>query len=215
MAEIALSAALRQIQGSSDSRRLRSSGRIPGVVYGHGITPTSVSIDSKALRLALNTDAGLNALISLDVEGTKHLTLARAIQKHPVRNTVAHVDFQVVSRNEMMTVEVPFLIEGEAEGVIKNGGVIEHVLNSLTISAVPGQIPDHIKVDITNLGLDESIRVKDLDLPTGVTTEVDGEEPIVVGKVTRAELDEPEDIGEGEGSSTVEDGANASEAPQG
>ncbi len=198
MAEVALSANLRKNPGSSNSRRLRTSGQIPGVVYGHGIDPTSVSVEAKSLRLALNTDAGLNALINLDVEGKKHLTLARSVQLHPVRNTVSHVDFQVVSRNEVMTVEVPFAFIGEADELRKAGGILEHVLNTLTVSATPTNIPAHIEIDVTNVNIDDSIRVNDIKLPNGVTTEVDPEEAIVIGKITPKEESLEAASGEGE-----------------
>lgn len=196
MAEVALSANVRKSSGSSDSRRLRNSGQVPGVVYGHGVEPTSLSVEARELRLALNTDAGLNALINLDLEGTKHLTLARSVQMHPVRNTVSHVDFQIVSRNEMMTVDVPIAFTGEADELRKAGGVMEHVLNALTISATPTNIPAHIEVDVTNLMIDESIRVKDLQLPKGVSTDLDPEEPVVVGKVTPKEVSLEAEAGE-------------------
>jgi large subunit ribosomal protein L25 len=134
----------------------------------------------------MHTDAGVNALINLEVEGSKHLALARDIQRHPVRNTVAHVDFLVVNRNETITADVPLNFIGEATGVTKNGGIVEHLLTSLTITATPTTIPVAIDVDIANLQLDESIRVKDLPLPDGVTTTYDPEEAVVVGALTRA-----------------------------
>lgn len=194
MAEVSLTAEVRREQGSAASRRLRSAGKIPGVLYGHGIEPTALSVAARDLRLALNTDAGLNALIQLDVEGTKHLALSRVVQKHPVRNTVVHVDFQIVSRDEKMDVEVPLQFIGEATAVVKNGGVVEHLLTSLSVTATPSDIPAHIDVDISELQLDDSIRVKDLPLPRGVITSLDPEEPVVVGKITRGAVSS----GEGE-----------------
>ncbi len=210
MAEVALNAVLRRAQGSSDSRRLRASGKIPGVIYGHGIDPTPVALEARDVRLALNTEAGLNALIQLNVEGTKHLALPRDVQRHPVRNTVAHVDFQIVGRNEVMHVEVPLNFVGEADGVTKQGGLVEHLVQALAVSATPSNIPAHIDVDISNLQIDESIRVKDIELPKGVTTQVDDEEPLVVGKQSRvaAQLDEVEAA-----AATEEGGGETAEAP--
>jgi large subunit ribosomal protein L25 len=196
MAEVALVADVRSDLGSSNSRRLRASGHIPAVVYGHGIEPKSVSVNARDLRLALNTDAGVNALINLDISGEKHLALARDIQKHPVRGTVAHVDFQVVNRNETISADVPITFVGEATKVTKNGGVVEHLLNSLAVTATPSTLPSHIEVDLSELELDGAIRVKDIKLPKGVEATIDGEEPVAVGASTRAALSEAEEAAE-------------------
>jgi large subunit ribosomal protein L25 len=204
MAEVALVADVRSDLGSSNSRRLRASGRIPGVVYGHGTDPKAISVNARDLRLALNTDAGVNALLNLNIAGEKHLALARAIQKHPVRGTVAHVDFQVVNRNETITADVPITFVGDAEKVTKNGGIVEHLLTSLAISATPSTLPSHIEVDLSDLELDGAIRVKDVKLPKGVEATVDGEEPVAVGSSTRATLSaaEEEAAAEGEAAAT-------------
>jgi large subunit ribosomal protein L25 len=199
MAEVALVADVRSDLGSSNSRRLRASGRIPGVVYGHGTDPKAISVNARDLRLALNTDAGVNALLNLNIAGEKHLALARDIQKHPVRGTVAHVDFQVVNRNEAITADVPLTFVGEADKVTKNGGIVEHLLNSLSISATPSTLPSTIEVDLSDLELDGAIRVKDLKLPKGVEATIDGEEPVAVGSTTRAALSDAEEEAAAEG----------------
>src|ERR1700722_17242053 len=105
MAEITLVAQTGRVTGSPASRRLRRAGSIPAVVYGHGIDPVSVSVDGRELRHALSGDAGLNQLLDVSVDGHSHLALARELQRHPVRNTVVHVDFQVVSRDQVVTSE--------------------------------------------------------------------------------------------------------------
>lgn len=197
MAEVALAATIRREQGSSNSRRLRATGQIPGVLYGHGVEPTPVAVNARELRVALNGEGGVNALISLDVEGKRHLALARELQKHPVRNTVAHIDFLIVNRNETITAEVPLNFVGEALGVTRNSGIVEHVLTTITVNATPSTIPTHIDVDVSNLQLEDSIRVKDLQLPEGVTAALDGEESIAVGTPTRgAQAAAAEDGGE-------------------
>jgi large subunit ribosomal protein L25 len=210
MAEVALVADVRSDLGSSNSRRLRTSGRIPAVVYGHGIEPKSVSVNARELRLALNTDAGVNALLSLDIAGEKHLALTRDIQRHPVRGTVAHVDFLVVNRNETITADIPITFIGEALKVTKNGGMVEHLLNSLAISATPSTLPSHIEIDLSDLELEGSIRVSDIKLPKGVTATIDGDEPVAVGKLTRAAAGEDEEAAAAEGA-TAEGAAPAAE----
>jgi large subunit ribosomal protein L25 len=194
MAEITLVAQPGRATGSPESRRLRTTGRIPAVIYGHGVTPESVSIDGRDLRSALSGDAGVNQLLSLDVDGTQHLALARVLQRHPVRNTVIHVDFQVVSRTEVISADVPIVLVGEAKLVEQERGVIEHSLQSLTINARPGEIPNSIEVDISGLAIGDSVRIGQLPLPAGVTTDADPDEPVVVAAVSEvaAEADELE-----------------------
>lgn len=180
MAEITLVAEPGRATGSAASRRLRTAGRLPAVVYGHGVDPASVSVDGRELRIALSGGTGVNQLLSLEVAGTRHLALARVLQRDPVRGTVTHVDFQVVSRDEVVSAEVPVVLTGEAKSVEQNQGVVEHVLSSLTVLANPGSIPDAVEVDITGLRIGDTIRVGQLPLPTGVTTDVDPEEAVVV-----------------------------------
>src|SRR5688500_9756602 len=190
MAEIQLVAETGREPGTRSSKRLRREGKIPGVVYGHGQEPLSVAVDARELRHALNTEAGVNALINLSIDGSSTLTMPRVLQRHPVRNTVTHVDFQVVSRDEVMAADVPFTLVGEAKEVTNNDGVVEQALFALTIHATPSAIPAHIEVDISNLTIGDAVRVGDLKLPSGVTTEVDAEEAIVVGQGAQtSELD--------------------------
>lgn len=190
MAEIQLVAETGREAGTRSSKRLRREGKIPGVVYGHGQDPLAVAVDARELRHALNTEAGVNALINLSIDGSTTLTMPRVLQRHPVRNSVTHVDFQVVRRDEVMAADVPFTLVGEAKEVTNNEGVVEQALFALTIHATPTSIPSHIEVDISNLTIGDAIRVGDLKLPSGVTTEVDPEEAIVVGQGAQtSELD--------------------------
>lgn len=190
MAEIQLTAETGREPGSRSSKRLRREGKIPGVVYGHGADPVSVAVDARELRHALNTEAGVNALVNLSIDGTSQLTMARVLQRHPVRNTVTHVDFQVVRRDEVISAEVQFAIVGEATAVHNNDGVVDQALFALTVNATPSAIPQHIEVDISKMQIGDAIRVGDLKLPAGVTTDVDPEEAIVVAQGAQtSELD--------------------------
>jgi large subunit ribosomal protein L25 len=201
MAENTLAAETGRPTGSRPSNRLRAEGKIPAVVYGHG-DPVSVTVDWRALRHVLTTDAGLNALINLEVEGDTQLTMVKELQRHPVRHDVLHVDFLRVRADEPITVDVPITLTGEAEEVHRADGTVDHVLYQLTITALPGNIPTELTADISGLVVGEAIRVGDLQLPRGVTTDVDPEEPVVVARVEVVELEEPEveegEAGEGE-----------------
>lgn len=180
MAEITLVAEAGRTVGSRPSARLRAAGRVPGVVYGHGAEPIAVSVDARELRHALSGGAGLNQLLSLNVGGEAHLALARELQRHPVRHTVTHVDFQVVNRDEVITAEVPITLVGEAKAVESDRGVVGQVLMALSVHARPGDIPAAIEVDVTGLAVGDTVRVEDLDLPKGVSTDVDASEAVVV-----------------------------------
>jgi large subunit ribosomal protein L25 len=212
MAEIMLEAETGRVTGSRESGRLRAKGQIPGVIYGHGTTPLPVSVDGRKLRAALTTEAGLNALLALDVAGETHLTLAREIQRHPVRNTVIHVDFQIVGRDEVVSADVPITLVGEAYQVAINDGVVEHQLFSLTVQATPDRIPNIIEVDISGLAIGDAIRVGDLPLPDGVTTEVDPEDTVVLaqGSAVAAEMEAIEEAEEAEAAAAAP--AEATEA---
>jgi large subunit ribosomal protein L25 len=219
MAEITLVAEPGRLTGSAASRRLRHAGRVPAVVYGHGVEPTSVSVDGRELRHALSGEAGLNQLLSVKVGGTSHLALARALQRHPVRHTLLHVDFLVVRRDEVIGADVPIVLVGEAKAVEQDRGVIEQPIQTLSIRALPGNIPNAIQIDISELTVGGSVRVGDLELPSGVTTDVDPEEPVVTASAStvaaelaleEAEVEAAAAAGEGgEGAGASVEGAPA------
>lgn len=199
MAEITLQATTGRTTGSRASGRLRAEGKVPGVVYGLGQEPQAISVVWRELRAALTGEAGLNALIDLHIDGAAgDLVMVKELQRHPVRRDVLHVDFLRVSRDQAITVEVPIVLTGEAAAV-REGGVVDQALYALAISAKPADIPNEIEVDITELGVGDAIRVADLQLPSGVSTDHDPEDAIVTGAVPQAEASpEPAEGEEGE-----------------
>jgi large subunit ribosomal protein L25 len=207
MAEITLVAEPGRKTGSAESRRLRSAGRIPGVIYGHGVAGLSVSVDGRDLRHALSGAAGLNQLLSLEVGGDTHLAMARVLQRHPVRHTVVHVDFQVVRRDEIISADVPLVLVGEAKAVEQDHGLVEQTMQSLAVRATPTDIPGSIEVDVTGLAIGDTIKVSDLKLPSRVTTDVSPDEVVVVGSATRVSLAEVSEE-EGEGETAAGEGAD-------
>ncbi len=187
MDEISLVAEPRRARGSPATRRLRLGGRVPAVVYGHGVTPIPVSVDERALHGALSTEAGANALIDLTIGKTHHLALARELQRHPVHQTVAHVDFIVVRRDEIVSAEVPVTLVGEALAVSRAGGTVEQLLLSVDVRAKPADIPRSFEVEITDLDIGEAIRLSSVVIPPGVTLETDPDSPVVAGHAARVE----------------------------
>ncbi|HYA67402.1 MAG TPA: 50S ribosomal protein L25 [Acidimicrobiales bacterium] len=185
MAEITLVAEAGREVGTRPARRQRASGRIPGVVYGEGVTPVAVTVAARELRAALSTEAGLNALLSLNVAGRRYLTLARELQRHPVRGTLIHVDFQVVNPDREVTADVPITLTGEAIELQRADGVLEQMLFVMPVKARPADIPSHLEVDISELVIGASVRVIDITLPAGVTADVDPEAAIAIGSAPR------------------------------
>jgi large subunit ribosomal protein L25 len=213
MEEVTLTAEQGRPTGSRSSRRLRASGKVPAVLYGHGTDPMALAVDGRDLRNALTGDAGLNALITLQVDSESHLAMARHLQRHPVKGTVDHVDFVIVRRDEIVTADVPITLVGEPIEVNQNDGIVEQQMFSLPIKAKPLDIPASLEADISGLIIGEAVRVADLKLPSGVETDVDPEEAVVVGQPPAAvELPEP---AEGEEAAEGEEGAEGAPAAEG
>jgi large subunit ribosomal protein L25 len=212
MAEIVLKAVPGRTTGSAASRRLRSQGKVPAVVYGSGTEAQAVTVDWRELRQALTTDKGLNAVITLAVEGDEHLTIVKDVQRHPVRRDVLHVDFLVVERDKPVAADVPIVLEGEPTQVLQERGVVEQSLHALTIMAKPASIPGHLSIDISDMQIGDTITVADLTLPPGVTTDVDPEQAIASAQVTRAVEAEAAAEGEEEEGAEGEEGAEEGEA---
>lgn len=197
--EVNLDARLRTADeiGTRPSRRLRRTGYVPATVYGRGNEPRNVAVEYKSLYRAITTDAGLNALINLEIDGAgTELTMARVIERHPTRDEVRHVDFLVISKTEAVTTEVPITLVGEAVGVT-NGGILDQVLYALPISALPTEVPQSIEVDITDLEIGETITVSELSVPAGVEVTADAEHA-VVNVLAQRIAEEAEEAAEGE-----------------
>lgn len=169
MSQATLQASTTRPQGSRSSRRLRLAGSIPAVVYGNGVTPLPVAVNAKDFRTAVSGDQGLNSLIHLDADGTTYTVLAREIQRHPTRGTVAHIDFQVVDPNQPVVAEVALHMIGDAVEVRHADWEVDQQLFSLEVKARPADIPTFVNVDISDLKPGASIRVGDLALPAGVS----------------------------------------------
>ncbi|HVM40087.1 MAG TPA: 50S ribosomal protein L25, partial [Acidimicrobiia bacterium] len=164
--QITLVAQARDDKGTRESRRLRRAGRLPAVVYGLDQDAQTVTIDANELVRLLHR-AGNNALINLEVEGSGQLTLAREIQRHPVRGEITHVDFVRIRADQPVQANVPVRLEGEPEGA-REGGVLEHVLFEVVISAKPADIPQELALDVSGLNVGENLRAADVPLPDGV-----------------------------------------------
>lgn len=169
-----------------------------------------------SLMRAFKTDAGRNVLIDLQVDGDTHLTLARELQRDPVRGTIVHVDFLKIARDVAIEVDVPIHIDGEAPGV-KEGGVIEHHLWSVRVSCLPGNVPERMDADVSAMVIGDMLRVADLKVPDGVTVLTNPEEAVlgvVVPQVLKVEEEVAAEAVEGvEGEAAAEGAEGEAAAP--
>jgi large subunit ribosomal protein L25 len=186
MATASLTAELRSETGKGAARKLRAAGRVPAVIYGHHREPQSLTLDARALGLTLER-VSASSVFELALGGTTVRALIREIQRHPLKRTLVHVDFQELVAGEKVTVRVPLVFVGTAEGVRNQGGLLEEVTRELEISADSASIPDHIDVDVSTLTIGHPLHVRDLALPQGVTVLTDENATVVQVSAPRLE----------------------------
>ncbi|MFH7599145.1 50S ribosomal protein L25/general stress protein Ctc [Streptomyces racemochromogenes] len=184
MSEIKLSAKLRDTFGKGSARQSRRDALTPGVIYGHGATPKHVGVEAHALMMALKTP---NALLSLDIEGDgTELVIPKAVQRHPLKRNILHVDFLIVQKGEKVTVEVPVVTEGD---LAPGGNLLETLLATVSVEAEATHIPTEVTVSIAGLEAGATVHASDLVLPAGTTLAVDGETAVL--QVVAPQAEEP------------------------
>src|SRR5918992_684002 len=182
MAEVRLKADRRNDAGKGSARRTRAAGRVPGVVYGRGMDPITISVDRREFVTALLSDSGMNTLLDIEIDGDTTLALTKELQRDPVRGTLLHADFVKIDRTVEVEVEVPVHIVGEAPGA-KEGGVLEHPLFTVHVRALPGDVPESVDADVSGLNMGDSLRVS--DLPTAGKFEIIDDPDTVVASVAQ------------------------------
>ncbi len=193
---IEISARKRQAEGTGASRRLRLMGRVPGIIYGGDKDPVSIELDHKDLFQNLRSEKFHASILSLDVAGAKEQVLLRAVNMHPFKMQVQHVDFQRVSKDRKIHMKVPlhFVNAEKSPGVKELGGVANHVLNELDVTCFPDDLPEFIEVNLETLTVGHSVHVKDLALPKGVEAAIHkNENPVVATLVIPALVAEEEE----------------------
>ncbi len=176
----------RALQGTGASRRLRITGRTPGIVYGGTGEPLLIEIDHNSLWHAIKKEAFHAAILEMELDGKEHKVLLRDLQMHPYKQQVLHADFQRVEARTKMTVKVPVHYSGEEESpaVKAENCLVNHVITELTVSCFPADIPEFIAVDLSTLTKTSTLHVKDITLPKGVKFVVKGQENPVMVSVT-------------------------------
>jgi large subunit ribosomal protein L25 len=165
--EATLEVVRREGRGKNEANRLRASGRIPGVVYGTGSKGkapegVAVAVDPKALLKILHSDSGANTLITLKLDGSQSRVMVKEYQLDPLTHHLLHADFYQLAMDKAITVTVPLLVKGEPKGVKLQGGLLDFVTRDIQVQCLPTDIPEHIDVDVTELMLHQSIRVREL-----------------------------------------------------
>ncbi len=206
---VALKGKIREERGKGPNRRLRVEGLLPAVVYG-GKANVSLTVNPKDLKKLIE-QAGINSLIELAIEGDsekKRVVVLKEHQQHPIRDGWEHADFLEVDMKQEIKVDVPIILEGSSPGE-KLGGLVEHNLNTLAVKCLPGEIPESIKVDMTQVELDQVVHVSDLVVPENIEVLDNPSESVVsVHEVKiKEEVPEEEEVVEG-----LEEGEEAPEA---
>ena len=194
-----LEAVKRDGRGKNEARRLRAAGRIPGVVYGthkDGKAPqgTSVAVDPKEVFRILHSDSGVNTLINLRLAGNETRVMVKEYQLDPVTHSLLHADFYQLAMDKAITVTVPIVLKGEARGVKVQNGLLDFVTRDIEVECLPTDIPEHIDVDVTELMLNQSIRLRDVPQSPKWKPITDGDTMLV--HVVMPKVEEPEPTAE-------------------
>ena len=198
MSNVTLRAETGRETGTRSSRRLRSRGMVPGTLYGQGSEARSIAVSARDLRSALTTEAGLNAVINLQIGEETHTSLARQLQRHPTKGDIIHLDFLKISLTDEVEAVVAIELVGDQAAIREGGGILETIANTVTVRALVTAIPESIQADISGLGVGDTLRISDLPAPSGVEYLDDPDQPILVVSLPAIALTEEEAEGEEE-----------------
>ena len=176
---ITIHATARAAGGKGPAGRVRASGKVPAIVYGPGEKGRAISVEAKDIKAILHSPLGGNTVVTLTVDGHTQLALLKSFDHDPMTRGVVHADFYSVSLDRKITVQVPFVLTGKSKGIANEGGILRQIFRSLPVVTTPDKIPAKIEADISNLGLGESLHVRELSLPEGVSIKLDGSQTIV------------------------------------
>lgn len=213
MATTEVNAVSRSVQGTGASRRLRRSGKVPGILYGANENAEVIELDHSAIMLQLRHESFHASILTMNIDGKKQNVLLRDIQMHPWKREVLHIDFQRVDAKQKIHMRVPlhFVNAEISPGVKLGGGIVNHVLSELEVSCFPADLPEFVEVDVAELELGHSVHLSDLKLPGGVESVLfaRGEDAVV------ATVQVPRGVVETEEAATDEEGAEVDGAEAG
>jgi large subunit ribosomal protein L25 len=181
--QVKLKAQKRTVIGRNAIKNIKKEGLVPGVVYGSQAQPMALQVDGRELKNVLAHASSEHVLVELEImddgQSTSRLALIQEVQHHPLKRDLLHVDFHAVSATEKITSEVPIEAFGDALGVRTFGGLLEYSLRSLDVECLPQDLPDIIRIDVSNLNIGESFHVRDIPLPSGVEAWTDADLTVV------------------------------------
>jgi large subunit ribosomal protein L25 len=210
---VKLAVSKRTILGSSESRRLRKQGVIPGVIYGRS-TPIAIAIGERDLRAALTTPAGSHAVLDVAIGGgSEHSAILKDYQRDKVRGTITHVDLQEVRLDVAIQTAVSLTLVGEPVGV-KEGGVLAQVTNEINVEALPLEVPQHLEIDISEMQIGDTLRLSELKVPAGVIILDDLEETVLATVIHQRVEEEPTEGEEGAEAAEGEEGEAGAEGAE-
>jgi large subunit ribosomal protein L25 len=189
MEAVNLTAASRNSTGKGTARSLRRDGKVPAVIYGHGRDPLALSVEQIAVNKLLDIIGGETVLIDVAIDGAAPVkAIVREVQRNPVRRAdVIHLDLYAVVATEPIIVDVPVHIVGTAEGVRNQGGVLDHHMHRITIKCLPGDIPEHVEIDVTALGVGDAIHARDISVPKA---ELQHDDDVSIVSILQARVEE-------------------------
>ncbi len=199
-----LNATTREVKGTTASRKLRRSGQVPAVVYGAGKKNQRLLLDSNEISYSLGIQAFHSAIVSLNTESGAEQVILREVQMHPYRPLVMHVDFQRVKATEKLHMNVPLHFDNadDAPGVKVDGGILSYLMTEFDITCLPKDLPEYIAIDVSNLGINESIHLSEVTLPEGVeftaTAVHEGDDPTIATITPPKIIEEEEVVEEGD-----------------
>ncbi len=210
MKEVPISASRRESLGKGPARQTRMAGNIPAVVYGPEVEPIPIALEERALRTAMKSSGGAGTIFNLDVEGNENKVVLREIQRDPVTSKIMHLDFHAISMTKPLHISIPILFEGTPRGVKTDGGIMQTTMRELEISCLPSEIPESLVLDVEDLGIGDSIHVRDVEVPKVQILSPEQRTIVVIAAPTVVKAEaaaEGEELEEG-----VEEGAEAAAA---
>ena len=208
-------AQVRNLPGSSNSRKLRRNGKVPGVVYGAGKDVLNIELEHNSIMLALDVESFHSSILDLEIDGNNEKVLLRDFQVHPYKQKITHIDFQRVDEKKKLHTKVPlhYIGEEDSPAVKLNGGLMSHVMTEVELTCLPKDLPGFIEVDLSGLDIGNSIHVREINLPKGVDLVLHGQDDPVIATAVKPKV---VDIVEEEASSetpeeTSEDDADKAE----
>jgi large subunit ribosomal protein L25 len=199
MKSVPLNAFPRSLGRRAGAKKLRSSGRIPAIIYGRQAQPQNLEVNAKEMEDLIHHSISENLLVDLAVKEDgrpKRLALVQEVQHHPLSGKVLHVDFHEIAENEKVTVKIPVETTGEAEGVKTQGGVLEHVLFKISIRGLAKDLPEFVTVDVAHLKIGEAIHLGEIKAPPGVEIVGDKQIPVIAVAAPRTEEEEAAEAAE-------------------